>query len=61
VTVRTPAGAEAVATYYRQILKTGGWKLVNDAKDKDGATASPNRRGRRCGSGFSRPRTDTAP
>jgi len=38
VTVRTPAGAEAVAAYYRRILKTGGWKLVNDAKDKDGAT-----------------------
>jgi|SRR6478672_8236595 hypothetical protein len=38
VTVRTPAGVEAVTAYYRRILKTGGWKLVNDAKDKDGAT-----------------------
>jgi hypothetical protein len=38
VTVRTPADADAVATYYRSVFKTGNWKLVNDAKDAEGAT-----------------------
>jgi hypothetical protein len=38
ITVRSPESADSVATYYRQILKKGGWRLVNDAKDADGAT-----------------------
>ena len=38
VTVRSPADAEAVANYYRGVFKTGNWKLVNDAKDAEGAT-----------------------
>jgi hypothetical protein len=38
VTVRSPVGADAVANYYRGVFKTGGWKLVNDAKDAEGAT-----------------------
>ena len=38
VTVRSPASPDAVADYYRAVLKTGNWKLVNDAKDADGAT-----------------------
>jgi hypothetical protein len=37
LTVRSPAGADAVATYYRSVFKTGDWKLVNDAKDAEGA------------------------
>jgi hypothetical protein len=38
LTVRSPASADSVATYYRQVLKQGKWRLVNDAKDADGAT-----------------------
>ena len=38
ITVRSPASPEAVAAYYRAVFKTGQWKLVNDAKDADGAT-----------------------
>ncbi len=38
ITVRSPAQADAVAAYYRQVLAKGGWHLVNDAKDADGAT-----------------------
>lgn len=38
VTVRSPADADAVANYYRGVFKTGHWKLVNDAKDAEGAT-----------------------
>ncbi|HET9039965.1 MAG TPA: hypothetical protein VFN40_07335 [Gemmatimonadales bacterium] len=38
VTVRSPAGADEVANYYRGVFKTGNWKLVNDAKDAEGAT-----------------------
>src|SRR5262245_46072407 len=38
VTVRSPMKVEEVTAYYRQVLKSGNWKLVNDAKDKDGAT-----------------------
>jgi len=38
VTVHSPAGADAVANYYRSVFKTGNWKLVNDAKDAEGAT-----------------------
>jgi hypothetical protein len=38
VTVRSPADVDAVANYYRGVFKTGNWKLVNDAKDAEGAT-----------------------
>ena len=37
LTVRSPVRAEAVEAYYRHLFKTGGWRLVNDAKDQDGA------------------------
>ena len=38
VTVRSPARADAVEAYYRRVFKQGGWRLVNDAKDAEGAT-----------------------
>jgi hypothetical protein len=38
VTVRSPVAPDAVANYYRAVFKTGNWKLVNEAKDADGAT-----------------------
>ena len=38
ITVRSPAGPDAVANYYRGVFKSGNWKLVNDAKDAEGAT-----------------------
>ena len=38
VTVRSPASPDAVADYYRAVFKTGKWKLVNEAKDAEGAT-----------------------
>jgi hypothetical protein len=38
LTVRSPAAADSVATYYRQLFKHGAWRLVNDAKDAEGAT-----------------------
>ena len=38
ITLRTPNKPDAVADYYRGVFKTGNWKLVNDAKDADGAT-----------------------
>ena len=38
ITVRSPAAADAVAAYYRAVLKRNGWHLVSDQKDKDGAT-----------------------
>jgi hypothetical protein len=37
-TVRSSVGADEVAAYYRRILKQGPWRLVNDAKDSEGAT-----------------------
>ena len=37
LTVRSPARTEAVADYYRRLFKKDGWRLVNDAKDQDGA------------------------
>ena len=37
LTVRSPERVEAVEAYYRHLFKTGGWRLVNDAKDQDGA------------------------
>jgi hypothetical protein len=38
ITMRSPASAETVTKYYREALKKGGWRLVNDSKDSDGAT-----------------------
>jgi hypothetical protein len=37
VMVRSPAAPDSVAAYYRGVFKTGGWKLVNEAKDAEGA------------------------
>jgi hypothetical protein len=37
ITLRSPAGADAVGNYYRGVFKTGNWKLMNDAKDAEGA------------------------
>jgi hypothetical protein len=38
ITVRSPAKADAVATYYRGVLQKSGWRLVSDQKDRAGAT-----------------------
>jgi hypothetical protein len=38
ISVRTPMEADQVAEYYRKLLKSGGWSLASDAKDRDGAT-----------------------
>jgi hypothetical protein len=35
-TFRSPASADQVAGYYRNLFKHGGWKLVNDFKDTEG-------------------------
>jgi len=37
ITLRTAGKAEEIATYYRGVLKQGGWSVVSDQKDKDGA------------------------
>jgi len=37
LTLSTPAEPTVVADYYRGVFKTGTWKLVNDAKDAEGA------------------------
>jgi hypothetical protein len=37
ITVRTPIRPDAIATYYRSVLKQDEWKLLNDTKDKSGA------------------------
>jgi hypothetical protein len=38
ITLRSPAKADSVATYYRRVLQRGGWRLVSDQTDRDGAT-----------------------
>ncbi len=38
ITLHSSAAPDAVARYYRALFKTGNWKLVNDAKDAEGAT-----------------------
>ena len=38
ITLSTPTQPGAVADYYRGVFKSGNWKLVNDAKDAEGAT-----------------------
>jgi hypothetical protein len=37
ITLRTPAGPDAVAVFYRTVFKGNGWKLLNENKDRDGA------------------------
>src|SRR3989442_15103089 len=37
ITVRSPMRAEIVVEYYRHLFTRDGWRLVNDAKDQDGA------------------------
>lgn len=37
ITVRSPAPAEQVNDYYRGLFHQGEWRLVNEAKDADGA------------------------
>jgi hypothetical protein len=37
ITLRTPVQPDAIAVYYRSVFKTNEWKLINDAKDQDGA------------------------
>ena len=37
LTVRSPEHPDSVANYYRQVFKREPWKLVNDAKDAEGA------------------------
>jgi hypothetical protein len=37
LTVRSPVAAEVVTSYYRQLFKRTGWRLVNEAKDRDSA------------------------
>lgn len=37
ITVRSPVRAELVEAYYRRTFKEKGWRLVNDAKDAQGA------------------------
>jgi hypothetical protein len=36
-TFRSPTPPDQVAAYYRKLFKQGGWKLVSDAKDGEGA------------------------
>jgi hypothetical protein len=38
ITVRSPVSADSVAAYYRHLFKHSPWRLVNDAKDGEGAT-----------------------
>jgi hypothetical protein len=38
ITVRSPVKAAEIAAYYRHVLQRDGWRLVSEAKDKDGAT-----------------------
>ncbi len=37
LTVRSPRKVDEVAAYYRNVLKSGNWSLVNDARDSEGA------------------------
>ncbi|MGN6391857.1 MAG: hypothetical protein ACTHM9_06390 [Gemmatimonadales bacterium] len=38
VTLRTPVSVDNVTAYYRGVFKKDGWRLVNDARDPEGAT-----------------------
>jgi hypothetical protein len=37
ITLSTPAGKDAVVEFYRTVFKANQWKLINEAKDGDGA------------------------
>ena len=37
ISLRTPAPAKQVTDYYRGLFHRGDWRLVNEAKDADGA------------------------
>jgi hypothetical protein len=37
ITLRSPAKAKDVETYYRSLLTKDGWRLVNDMRDRDGS------------------------
>lgn len=37
ITLRSPSPVDAVAAYYRRVLGRAPWRLVNDAKDAEGA------------------------
>jgi hypothetical protein len=37
LTMRSPYKAEQVAAYYRDVFKKGGWQVVNDGRDREGA------------------------
>jgi hypothetical protein len=38
ITLRSSVAPDAVAAYYRNLLQKGKWRLVNEAKDAEGAT-----------------------
>lgn len=38
ITLRSPAKVDYITAYYRSVLQKGGWHLVSDRKDQDGAT-----------------------
>ena len=38
IVLRTPDSDSAMAEYYRRLLSEGGWRLVSDIKNRDGAT-----------------------
>ncbi|MBA3319040.1 MAG: hypothetical protein H0T50_13260 [Gemmatimonadales bacterium] len=37
LSLRSPAKAKDVETYYRAVLSRDGWRLVNDMRDRDGS------------------------
>jgi hypothetical protein len=37
ITVHSPTPVDSVAAYYRKVLNKSPWRLVNDAKDAEGA------------------------
>jgi hypothetical protein len=38
ITLRSTAKVEVIEAYYRDVLTRNGWRLVNDARDREGAT-----------------------
>jgi hypothetical protein len=38
ITLRSPVAPDTLAAYYRNLLQKGNWRLVNEAKDAEGAT-----------------------
>lgn len=47
VTLSAPASVQAIATWYRQMLRLNGWDLQNDAVTNDGSVAIFAQRGAR--------------